>query len=235
MEKTTDLEKICNRILLVCGGIVTIGLMIGTIVNVVNRDKNNAYLDSLSESNNCTVRESQITTENCDCQKDCHCDYCNLGDDECSDMLKNKVEGTCCDGYECCQRTCQRCCDKKNICHQCNCRCIDSVSDRGCKITCSTCYIVKFIVDIEEVIIPGRVIIDDCKKDKKCAQELLYLYQINSTYTCYFDPENYENGFVKTYFEREYETGNIALYVFFGIFGFCTCFGIILLQVLKKN
>jgi hypothetical protein len=112
----SSLSLVC---LLLVGGLV--GLILGSVEPHSKR-----YYDSLIQTTfNVTGLEEK--PYRC-CSRDCSGTRCKqyYGGTSCSKRIRDKVEGTCGDGYYCCVY-------KKS-------QCISSVSNRECYVRCGVCY-----------------------------------------------------------------------------------------------
>jgi hypothetical protein len=91
-----------------------------------------------------TVLETVVEERRCCRITDCACAEAASNVPTCSSKMASLLEGSCNNGYYCCQTQCYSCnchenSDGNQECDQC-CYCSLSVAARSCNVECSTCY-----------------------------------------------------------------------------------------------
>lgn len=163
-------------------------IMLGFTIADINR------VNRMKETS-CTVTAVTLGQDLC-CSKSCTgCSECPFGAPSCNSALQDKEEGPCCDGYECCHKTCHKCCGGGTSCTTklCDCECDSSVNQQECRINCDTCYTPQATMEYtprDTTQKEDGIIEENCGTSLNCAEEFVAQFPVNSTHGCYYDPND---------------------------------------------
>lgn len=201
--------------------IICFGLFFGFFFGLLYPEirENTVFLTST-----CNVTSSALNPSTC-CSKSCSlgCFNCNPVSPTCSSLLALFSPGDCCDGSYCCQTSCSTCqsctqhctsssCTTNCYPYQCNCRCSSSAQNRACTVTCQTCYnpSVTYTYFDQQGQTQTFVQTQACGADINCANSFVNASPLNSSRTCYYDPQNFQS----VVFSKSYTAGPIVAVVF---------------------
>ncbi|KNC48654.1 uncharacterized protein AMSG_00431 [Thecamonas trahens ATCC 50062] len=200
---------------------IALGVLFGSVL------PNARELASYVETT-CEYRNTTATSYGCCTIENCICAECTAGTATCSAMQSALTAGECCNGPHCCRTECETCCTDeayseryscrcrgstssrrcdtcyrtryRRVCHTCNCRCAQEVTNRHCQSVCGLCYnlATTLIVHIKRVASGAvccrespRFLTSRCERDRTdCRDSWLRFKADGVSQKCWYHERN---------------------------------------------
>lgn len=181
------------------GCMMALGLIISLSIYFSAVKPNREELDNWKETK-CSISNTTATPYPCCITTSCQCAECS-SQDTCSSLVGGLTNGTCCNGYYCCETRyntcCRRRCDSngrncRRKCRKCNPYCYSSVQNQLCESLCGTCHNVSADIFIDQIE-KTQVITGNCPiNDNNCVNSWFSNWADGSERRCWYHEDNHE-------------------------------------------